>query len=138
MRLPMLAGVALSILVATSCSTTPVEPSRSPAASKKLADALAGRVAGPPQHCIHNFPSAEMQVIDDWTILFDDRRTIYVQNPRGGCSGIGGGFSTLVLRPTGSGQLCSGDIYNVVDLQTQTRNGSCVFSEFVPYTKPKS
>lgn len=77
-----------------------------------------------------------MQVVDDYTILFHDGRTVYVQNPRGGCSGLGSGANTLVTRQFGTTQLCSGDINRVVDLQTGMSGGSCVFSQFVPYTRP--
>ena len=79
-----------------------------------------------------------MQVIDDWTILFRDGRTVYVQNPRGGCPGIGSGSRTLVTRPVGTNELCDGDINHTVDLVTRIGGGTCVFGPFVPYTKPKS
>jgi hypothetical protein len=76
-----------------------------------------------------------MQVIDDYTILFRDGGIVYVQNPRGGCSGLGSGRYTLVTRQFGTSQLCSGDINRVVALSTGMGGGSCVFSPFIPYTK---
>jgi len=139
MRLPLLAGVALPGLILMSCSTAPAEQSRSPADSKRLADALAGRVAGPPQHCISNFPTAEMRVIDDFTILYTEggRSTVYVQNPRGGCPGLSNGARTLVARQVGTSQMCDGDINEMIDLQSRTSGGACVFGPFVPYTRPR-
>ena len=77
-----------------------------------------------------------MQIIDDWTILFRDGRTIYLQNPRGGCSGIGSRRNVLVTRLFGTNQLCSGDINHLFDPTSGIGGGACVFSEFVPYTKP--
>ena len=76
-----------------------------------------------------------MHIVDDYTILFRDGGTVYVQNPRGGCNGIGSGTYTLVTRPFGTNQLCGGDINRVVDLRTGMGGGSCVFSPFIPYTR---
>jgi len=119
-----------------SCSTAPAEPTRSAMAQKELADALAGRVAGKPVSCIPTYRADDMQIIDDWTILFKDGRTIYVQNPRGGCPGIGSHRNVLISRPMPSSQLCSGDIQQLFDPTSGIGGGACVFSEFVPYTKP--
>ena len=79
-----------------------------------------------------------MQVIDDWTILFRDGRTVYVQNPRGGCPGLGNASRTLVTRQFGTNELCDGDIDHMVDLVAKIQGGSCVFGPFVPYTKPRA
>lgn len=130
-------SIALAAACAiSSCSTTPTEQTRSPKAQEELDHALAGRVAGPPVNCIPSYRSTDMQIIDDWTILFKDGRTIYVQNPRGGCPGIGNQSRVLVTRPVGTSQLCSGDINHLVDFHSRIGGGACVFSPFVPYTKP--
>jgi hypothetical protein len=78
-----------------------------------------------------------MQVIDDSTILFQDGRTVYLQKPRGACSGLGNGSRTLVTRQFGTNELCDGDINRTVDLVSHIEGGACVFGPFVPYTKPK-
>lgn len=130
----LILGLAAAVLAA--CSTTPVQETRSPRAQKELADALAGRVPGKPVTCLPSHRSNDMQIIDDWTILFKDGRTIYVQNPRGGCPGIGSRRNVLVTRLFGTNQLCSGDISHLFDPTSGIGGGSCVFSEFVPYTKP--
>ena len=132
-----MAALATAVVLA-GCSTAPVEQTRSPAAAKELADALAGRVAGPPQRCISNFPNTQVQVVDDWTILYDEGSTIYVQNPRGGCPGIARGSRTLVARQVGTSQMCDGDINQAVDLRSGIGGAPCVFGPFVPYTKAKS
>ena len=116
--------------------TAPVEPTRSAKAQQELADALAGRVAGAPVKCIPTYRADDMQIIDDWTILFKDGRTIYLQNPRGGCPGIGNHRNILVSRPMPSSQLCGGDIQQLFDPTSGIGGGACVFSDFVPYTRP--
>ena len=119
-----------------SCSTTPAEQARSPKAQRELADALAGRVPGKPVTCLPSYRADNMQIIDDWTILFRDGRTVYVQNPRGGCPGIASRRNILVNRLFGTNQLCSGDISHLLDPVSGIQGGACVFSDFVPYTKP--
>ena len=119
-----------------SCSTTPVQEARSPKAQQELVQALAGRVAGKPVNCLPNYRANDMQIIDDWTILFKDGRTVYLQTPRGGCPGIASRRNVLVTRLWGSGQLCSGDISHLIDPTSGMGGGACVFSEFVPYTRP--
>lgn len=123
-------------LVATGASA-PVEITHNPKAQKELAKALAGRTAGRPVQCMYNFPAAKMQVIDDWTILFRNGGTIYVQNPPGGCRNVGFPGYTLVTRQIGINQLCNGDIAYLRQLSTGTGGGSCIFGPFTPYTKPK-
>ena len=129
----LLAASAAAILA--SCSTAPAQQARSAEAEQELADALAGRVAGPAQRCIDTLRLTRVHPIDDWTILFEDGRTIYVQNPRGGCPGIANHRNVLVSRPMPSNQLCSGDIQNLFDPVSKIGGGACVFSDFVPYTK---
>lgn len=137
MKLRMSCLLALASSVALgACTSTPAQEVRSPRAQKELTEALAGRTPGPPTNCVPNYRTNNMQVIDDYTILFRDGRTVYVQNPRGGCNGIGSGGYTLVTRPFGVNQMCSGDINRLVDLRTGMGGGSCVFSPFVPYTRP--
>lgn len=135
-RCRLLAGLVAAWLA--SCSTAPAEQVRTRKADDEIAQALAGRVAGPPHRCISNFPNTQARVIDDWTILYDEGRTIYVQNPKGGCPGIGNGSRTLVARQVGTSQMCEGDINQVVDLRSGIGGPTCVFGPFVPYTKAKS
>jgi len=122
--------------VLAACSTTAVQETRSPRAQMELDKALAGRVAGRPVACLPSYSANNMQIIDDWTILFKDGGTIYLQNPRGGCPGIASRRNILVTRLFGSSQLCSGDISHLVDPTSGIGGGACVFSQFVPYTKP--
>ena len=131
-----LIAVGTAVLLA-SCSTAPVQETRSPKVARELASALVGRTAGPPVRCLPSFRTSQMQVVDDWTILYRDGRTTYVQNPRGGCRGIANGAYTMVIRHYGTSQQCDGDIVQLVDLRNNFNGGSCVFGPFTPYTKPR-
>jgi len=133
-RLHGLLALGGAVLVG-SCTTAPDRITHTPKAEKKLAEALAGRTPGPPVDCLPIWRTANMQVIDDWTILFTDGPTVYVQNPRGGCIGLANGGYTLVTRQFSANQVCSGDINPIVDLQTGMKGGACIFSPFKPYTK---
>lgn len=135
MRKSLVAATGIAALLA-ACSTAPAEQARSPQAAKELADALAGRVAGPPQRCISTYRNTKVQPIDDFTILYDQGSTIYVQNPRGGCPGVGSGGDVLVTRQV-TNQICDGEIAQTVDLTSRVSRGGCVFGPFVPYTKPR-
>jgi hypothetical protein len=128
----MLGGAAML----ASCSTGQLQETPSPKDQKELADALAGRTPGPPIRCIRNYQTTQMQVIDDWTILFRDGSTIYVQNPRGGCPGLANGGYTLVTRSFGTNDLCDGDFNQMVDLVSKSPGGACIFGPFVPYNRP--
>lgn len=123
-----------AVMVA-SCSTGQVQQSRSPEAQRQLAEALAGRTPGPPVRCIRNYQTNQMQVIDDWTILFRDGPTIYVQNPRGGCPGLANSNRALVTRSFGTNDLCDKDFNAMVDLVSKSPGGVCIFGPFVPYTR---
>lgn len=133
---PTIISGLLATIMLTACSTSPPQQVRSPQAEAELAKKLAGRVAGTPVRCIPTYRADDMHIIDDWTILFEDGRTIYVQNPRGGCPGIASHRNVLVSRPMPSNQLCSGDIQHLFDPVSKIGGGACVFSDFVPYTKP--
>jgi len=123
------------VVLIGSCTTAPDRITHSPKAQKELNEALAGHTPGPSVDCLPIWRTANMQIIDDWTILFRDGRTVYVQNPRGGCTGLANGSYTLVTRQFGVNQMCSGDINLTVDLRTGMNGGACIFSPFVPYTK---
>ena len=130
-------ALTISAMMMAACSTAPAQQTRSPEASKDLADALSGRVAGPPQRCISTYRTTKVHPIDDWTILYDQGSTIYVQSPRGGCPGVGRGSDILVTRQV-TNQLCEGEIARTVDLTSRVERGGCVLGPFVPYTKAKS
>lgn len=126
----LVAAMSAALLVSSTAPAKSDNPQRS---AEALARALAGRTAGAPVSCISD--KARMHVVDDWTILYRDRGTVYVQRPRGGCHGLSNDMS-LIRNQFVTTRLCRGDINRVVDLRTGFGTGACVFSEFVPYRKP--
>jgi len=130
-----LAAATGAALIATSTIAVAGKDSYSAKSAEKLGKALAGRTAGQPVSCISNTRGSDMTVIDDYTILFKEGGTIYVQKPHGGCYGLGNGNYSLVTRIAGSNRLCSGQIGELVDRVSGYGYGSCVFGEFVPYRK---
>ena len=122
-----------------ACTTTAAEqPIRSVKAQKEYDQLLAGKVAGAPVSCLPSFNQNDMVVIDERTVAFrQGSGRVWVNHMQGGCSNLGGSYA-LVTRTFGSAQLCRGDIGQVVDLTNHFTVGSCVFGDFVPYTKPRA
>lgn len=132
-------GIALLLVGATlaSCAAAP-QPGRSAKAEAHLQRLLAGKVAGPAAACLPSYRSNDMVVIDDRTVAFrNGSRQIWVADLQGGCSNLGAGYYALVTRRFGGSGLCRGDIAEVADLANGFTVGSCVFGDFVPYTKPR-
>lgn len=128
----LLGGTAAAL----SISPLPAKESPSPEATQKIAHALKGRTRGEPVPCIANLRGrAQMNVIDDTTILFREGDTVYVQKPKGGCPSLGNSHYALVKRQVGSTRYCEGDIGEVVDPVSGIFAGSCIFGPFVPYRK---
>ena len=126
-------------LALAACSANMAEPpQRSARQEDTLRRALAGKVAQAPVSCLPSYRQADMEVVDDYTILFHDgSNRVYVQAPQGGCSPIGSGHYTLVTELRGNSTLCRGDISRVVDLPNGFTVGSCAMSDFIPYVKPR-
>ena len=127
----------LSIVIASGAalavgSSAPAQQARSPKAERELVEALAGRVAEPAVSCIRE--NARMRVIDDSTLLFRDRGVVYLQKPRGACTGLSKGYS-LVRNSTGASRLCSGDISSIVEMSSGFGTNACIYGDFIPYRK---
>ncbi|HKN42266.1 MAG TPA: hypothetical protein VJV87_05145 [Sphingomicrobium sp.] len=131
----VLAAATGAAFIVTSTIAVAEKDEYSAKSAEKLGKALAGRTAGAPVGCISNMRGSDMTVIDDYTILFKEGGTIYVQKPHGGCYGLGNGNYSLVTRIAGSNRLCSGQIGELVDRVSGYGYGSCVFGDFVPYRK---
>jgi len=134
-KAPLAAAIGIAVLAASGA--TMAKPDYDSRSTDALARALAGRTPGPATRCVHNFRSSDMKIIDDGTILFGDGKTIYLQRPVGGCPGLHIGGNTLVARQFVTNRACQGDINEVVDARNGITIGSCVFEDFVPYTKVK-
>lgn len=122
-----------------ACTTTAAGPPvRSVKAQKQYEQLVAGKVAGAPVSCLPTYHQNDMVVIDEQTIAFREGRSrVYVNHMQGSCNNLGGTYA-LVTKQFGSAELCRGDIGQVVDLQNHFTVGSCVFGDFVPYSKPRA
>ena len=129
---PLLIAAALG-----GCSAAPPSAmAPTPQQQAKFAQLTAGKIAGSPMSCLPSWRSNDMIVIDDNTIAFrDGTKRVYVNHMQGGCLNISRGGNALVTRTTGS-NLCRGDIAQVLDTTSRIPMGSCVFGDFVPYTRP--
>lgn len=132
--MPIKTTLAAALCVAALASASDGHSKQYPVSSAKLAEALAGRTAGPAVSCVPKLRSDDMRIIDEHTIIFGQGRTIYLQRPAAGCASMDRGGYSLVSRRTTS-RVCQGDINEVVDLRNGVTVGSCVFEPFVPYTK---
>lgn len=139
----MRAAAAALLLIASglaSCTMAPPPPGYAAAQAAEenaaLQRELAGRVpAGPPLSCLPPGSDSYASNIGPNTIVYRRGGTVYVNHPRGGCTGLGNPSYTLVTRSMGMGP-CSGDIADVVDLTTHTFHGACSLGEFIPYRRP--
>lgn len=118
-----------------------VAPPLAPAAldakqQSRLAQLVGGKVAGTPQSCLPNWRTHDMTAIDDMTLVFrESPGRVWVQRPQNPCNLLSAGPYALVTRNS-TGQLCRGDIGQVVDTMSGTNVGSCVMGDFVPYVRP--
>lgn len=127
---------AVFLLVAAAsaaCASSALSEPRTPKAELKLQNWLQGKVAGAPVSCLSPYRAERMTIIDDNTVLFRaGGKTVYRNDPPGGCYPMGGAGYSLVTRTPGSA-LCSGDIAQVIDLRTGFSAGACALGDFVPY-----
>lgn len=118
---------------ASACASSAVNEPRTAKAELKLQKALQGKVAGAPVKCLRSTRTGDMTIVDDNSILFrDGRNRVYRNDPLGGCSPMGRGGYALVTHPV-TGEMCRGDIVQVVDLSSRMLAGSCSLGDFIPY-----
>jgi hypothetical protein len=99
-------------------------------------DPLAGRIAGPPQSCISLGAAVDgPTIVDGHTILYRSGSRIYRTGPQGTCPALRP-FTTLIVEVYG-GQLCRNDRFRVKEPSSIIPSGTCLFTDFTPYSKPK-
>lgn len=129
--LPVLTAVA-------ACAATPADQPRTLRAQQELDRYLVGKVAGRPQACLPTFRRDETITIDERTILFRaGANRVWRNDPPGGCNGLGRPGVSMVTR-TPTGQLCRGEIVQLVDLTAGITVGSCSLGDFTPFSTPRS
>ena len=126
-------ALAIALVAAAALLTGPAlqaKPRLSP--QQQLDKLLDGRVAGKPVHCISQYDTREMQVLDKTAIVYGWGNTIWVNTPRNAADLDDDDI--MVTRLTGS-QFCSLDIVNTVDRSGGFTNGFISLGEFVPYRR---
>ena len=123
--------LAIALVAAAALLTGPAldaKPRLSP--QQQLDKLLVGRVAGKPVHCISQYETRDMQVLDKTAIVYGWGKTIWVNTPRNAESLDDDDI--MVTRLYGS-QFCSLDIVNTVDRSGGFTTGFISLGEFVPY-----
>ncbi len=96
--------------------------------------ALAGKTAGEPKNCLTRF-EAERMSVHDGLVLFRVNRKLVYKNDLNNCT-ILREDDILKTNLFGSGQLCRGDIAQIIDRAGGFGRGACSFGDFVPYRAP--
>lgn len=128
----------IAIAIATTVAllgTAPVAAKPKLTPQQELEKLIAGRVAGKPVHCIPNFDTREMRILNKTAIVYGRGDTIWVNVPRN-ASDLDDD-DILVTHTTGS-QLCNLDIVRTVDRSSHFPSGSISLGDFVPYRKAKA
>ena len=130
----LIAAVIVAPLIA-SCTDQSFAPYSDAAGEARLAQLLAGKVAGAPINCLPDHRASDLEVIDRDTFLYRDGSTYYRQDTAGACyPGTSSGYA-LVTTSFG-GQLCAGEIARTVDTTSGMTYSSCTLTPFVPYRRP--
>lgn len=132
----LLIGTAAAL---ASCAAPPPPQARSPGDALRSQYLLAGKSAVSQASCLPSVGSNDMIVIDENTVAFrQSAARIYVAHMTGGCPMLGRPGYALLTRPFGSGQLCRGDMGQVIDTASGAIVGTCVFGDFTLYARPGS
>jgi len=126
--------VSIAGLAAVACSAEhPAGPTAAEQAG--LAQALAGRTAGPAVSCVSQRDIGGNESFGEGTILFHGRTggTVYVNQPAGGCPLLT--RNRAITYRTTSSQLCRGEIVTVLDPVSHVEFGSCALGDFTPYRR---
>jgi len=120
-----------------SCTVAPAPFANVQGGQARLAQMLAGKIAGRPQSCIPSYVASNLEVIDPTTFAYRDGSRIYVNQVQGACHGAQTPGYTLVMHPFGFGGPCQNDVVRVTELSTGMVAGSCILGPFVPYTNAR-
>lgn len=96
---------------------------------------LAGRVPGPPQHCVQRALLRYADVIDHRAIVYtaSGGTRLYVNEPTAGLPDLDD-RDVLVMRSS-SPLVCSDDVVDLVDRYSQEPRGFVRLGQFVPYDR---
>ncbi|MBU3076885.1 hypothetical protein [Sphingomonas quercus] len=132
----LIVPTVLLLIAGSACAAPLKAPTPSAKDEAELAKALEGRTAGKPQSCIPNSINMNVRQIGTNTLIYSNiGRTIWRNDPPGGCIGAGRGYALISRSTTGSA--CRGDIVTIRDQVSGMSYGSCALGDFIPYTKAK-
>ena len=124
----LLAGLAAGCVAADE-SVELSEPAQS-----RLAEALAGRTAGPAVSCVPQRELRNTRTIGDGVMLFEGPGDVlWVNRGSGGCESLS--FGRAFRTRTPSSQLCRGDIVTVFDPVSGIEFAGCSLGDFEPYRR---
>lgn len=132
-------GIALLVIsgALASCTTAPPPMARTAEKQQEYEQLIAGKVAGEPLHCLQSYDMNNMVALDDSTVAYRSFGSrVYINHMQGACGGLGGS-AVMVTHSVAGSQTCRGDIATMLDPYSHITTGSCVFGDFIPYTKPR-
>lgn len=123
-----------TFVILAGCTAAPPPPAAyNPGNQIRLAQLLAGKVAGVPERCLPAPSTTDLIPIDGNHVAYRAGSTIYVSTTEGSCANLNGS-SVLVTKPVGGASgPCRGDTAYVVDSSSGMTMGSCTFGDFIPY-----
>jgi hypothetical protein len=128
-----LAAISVALALAGCAANGEMRASQAAEAERDLAQALEGRVAGPPQDCISSHGVNGPQVIDRNTILYNDGRRVYRNELAAECPSLSR-YDTIIIELHGS-QICRNDLFRPLDPGTRIPGAYCRLGQFTPYTR---
>jgi hypothetical protein len=103
----------------------------------ELAEAVAGRTAGPPRSCVRLQDVRNTRSAGRDTILFDGPGgVVYVNRTRSSCPDIRP-WHAIRHRTVGT-NLCANELIRVFDPNSGIEYGGCSLGEFVPWRRDRS
>ena len=123
--------IAIALIAASALLAGPAlqaKPRMTP--EQELAKLLEGREPGKPVHCISQFHTRDMRVIDGTAIVFGWGNTVWVNVPR---NAKDLDSDDVLLTRNYGGQFCDLDIVQTLDRSSHIFNGSISLGQFVPY-----
>jgi hypothetical protein len=99
----------------------------------KLARALQGYLAAKPINCVALRRIRSSRIIDRTAIIYEIGGIVYVNRPELGAESLSD--SNILVTKTVNGQICRGEVIQLVDRTSKFQAGFISLGEFVPYRK---
>ena len=125
----------VGMILVSACLATTASAQRVEKVDRRAAEydrLMTGRVAGEPRSCLPEGQTRQSTIYRGAIVYRVSRDTVY-RNDMNGCSDLR--FDTYPVFRIYSGQLCRGDIVQIVDRGNGMAAGGCTVGSFVPYTR---